>query len=58
MKFVANENGFQPESDLLPVAPEFPHVIPDFVLKQIAFAAEQDARRARGELTSSEERYL
>lgn len=43
MKFVANENGFQPQSDLLPVAPEFPHPIPDFVLEQIAFAAQQDA---------------
>lgn len=43
VKFVANENGFQPQSDLLPVAPEFPHPIPDFVLAQIAFAAQQDA---------------
>ncbi|XP_064093875.1 cuticle protein AMP1A-like [Macrobrachium nipponense] len=47
VKFVANENGFQPESNLLPVAPEFPHPIPQFVLDQIAFAAEEDARRAR-----------
>ncbi|XP_050700771.1 cuticle protein AMP1A-like [Eriocheir sinensis] len=49
LKFVADENGFQPESALLPVAPEFPHPIPQFVLDQIAFAAEEDARRARGE---------
>ncbi|XP_071516032.1 cuticle protein AM/CP1114-like [Panulirus ornatus] len=49
VQYVADENGYQPESDLLPVAPEFPHPIPQFVLDQIAFAAEQDARRARGE---------
>ncbi|XP_068206671.1 cuticle protein AMP1A-like [Palaemon carinicauda] len=47
VKFVANENGYQPESNLLPVAPEFPHPIPQFVLDQIAFAAEEDARRQR-----------
>ncbi|XP_047469458.1 cuticle protein AMP1A-like [Penaeus chinensis] len=45
--FVADEKGFQPQSDLLPVAPEFPHPIPDFVQDQIAFAAEEDARRAK-----------
>ncbi|XP_045135716.1 cuticle protein AMP1A-like [Portunus trituberculatus] len=49
LKFVADENGFQPESPLLPVAPEFPHPIPQFVLDQIAFAAEEDAARARAE---------
>ncbi|XP_066943609.1 cuticle protein AMP1A-like [Macrobrachium rosenbergii] len=47
VKFVANENGYQPESDLLPVAPEFPHPIPQFVLDQIAFAEEQRARGVR-----------
>ncbi|XP_071516015.1 cuticle protein CP14.6-like [Panulirus ornatus] len=47
VKYVADENGYQPQSDLLPVAPEFPHEIPQFVLDQIAFAAEEDARRAR-----------
>ncbi|XP_042218346.1 cuticle protein AMP1A-like [Homarus americanus] len=44
--FVANENGYQPQSDLLPVAPEFPHPIPQFVLDQIAFAAAEDAARS------------
>ncbi|XP_037780487.1 cuticle protein AMP1A-like [Penaeus monodon] len=47
VSFVADENGYQPQSDLLPVAPEFPHPIPQFVLDQIAFAAEEDARKAR-----------
>ncbi|XP_063857107.1 cuticle protein AM1159-like [Scylla paramamosain] len=51
LKFVANEHGYQPESDLLPVAPEFPHPIPQFVLDQIAKAAEEDRNR------SPEDRY-
>ena len=49
VQYVADENGFQPQSDLLPVAPAFPHPIPQFVLDQIAFAAEEDARKAREE---------
>ncbi|XP_045135965.1 cuticle protein AM1159-like [Portunus trituberculatus] len=51
VKFVADENGYQPQSNLLPVAPEFPHPIPDFVLAQIAKAAEEDRNR------SPEDRY-
>ena len=42
LKFVANENGFQPESSWLPVAPEFPHPIPQFVLDQIEKARLED----------------
>ncbi|XP_071516039.1 uncharacterized protein [Panulirus ornatus] len=55
LTFVANEFGYQPQSDLLPVAPAFPHPIPQFVLDQIAFAAKEDAARARAGLDSSEE---
>ncbi|KAK8719074.1 hypothetical protein OTU49_014258, partial [Cherax quadricarinatus] len=49
LSYVADENGFQPQSDLLPVAPEFPHEIPEFVREQIAFAAKEDAEREREE---------
>ncbi|XP_071516392.1 cuticle protein AMP1A-like [Panulirus ornatus] len=48
VKYVADANGYQPESDLLPVAPEFPHPIPQFVLDQIAFA-EEERRNQRSE---------
>merc|ERR1711887_191776 len=47
MTFVANENGFQPQSDALPVAPAFPHPIPDFVLEQIEFARQEKEAAAR-----------
>ncbi|CAL4170063.1 unnamed protein product, partial [Meganyctiphanes norvegica] len=47
MTFVANENGFQPQSSALPVAPVFPHPIPEFVLEQIEFARQQDEAAAR-----------
>merc|ERR1712055_1083383 len=41
LTFVADKNGFQPDSSLLPVAPAFPHEIPQFVLDQIAFAEQE-----------------
>ena len=47
LKYVADENGFQPESEWLPVAPAFPHPIPDFVLEQIEKAAREDAEKER-----------
>ncbi|XP_064093998.1 cuticle protein AM1199-like, partial [Macrobrachium nipponense] len=46
VKYIADEGGYQPESSALPVAPEFPHPIPQFVLDQIARAAEEDAAAA------------
>merc|ERR1712055_425194 len=52
LKFVANEFGFQPESSILPVAPAFPPPIPEWVMDQIHFAAEQ---RAAGAYDSIEE---
>ncbi|XP_068206655.1 cuticle protein AMP1A-like [Palaemon carinicauda] len=57
VKYVADENGYQPQSDLLPVAPEFPHPIPQFVLDQIAKAAEEDAAAAREAASSRSNSY-
>ncbi|XP_063598380.1 cuticle protein AM1199-like [Penaeus indicus] len=39
VRFIANENGFQPQSDLLPT----PHPLPAHALEQIRFAEEQRA---------------
>lgn len=47
MTYVADHNGFQPQSSFLPVAPDFPHEIPEFVLKQIQKAREEDEDEAR-----------
>ncbi|XP_037798165.1 cuticle protein AM1159-like [Penaeus monodon] len=54
VRYQADENGFQAQSPLLPVAPEFPHPIPQFVLDQIAFAEEQDRLEAQGQFLSEQ----
>ena len=43
LSYVADAEGYKPQSAWLPVAPAFPHPIPQFVLDQIAFAATQDS---------------
>ena len=49
LTYVANaEGGYQPESSFIPVAPAFPHPIPQFVLDQIAKAAEEDRNNPEG----------
>nr|XP_045621206.1 cuticle protein AM1199-like isoform X1 [Procambarus clarkii] len=40
VRFIADENGFQPESSLLPT----PHPLPAHALEQVRFAEEQRAR--------------
>ena len=48
LRYVADaEGGYQPQSEFLPVAPEFPHPIPQFVLDQIAKAQAEDEAEAR-----------
>jgi len=51
LKFVADAGGYKPESSALPVAPAFPHPIPQFVLDQIIFAAQEDEGRVPSEET-------
>jgi len=57
MTYVADENGFQPQSDALPVAPAFPHPIPDFVLRQIEFARQEKEAAARAAASAPSGRY-
>ena len=48
LTYVADaDGGYQPESSYLPVAPAFPHPIPQFVLDQIEKAAREDEEAAR-----------
>ncbi|XP_066964357.1 cuticle protein AM1239-like [Macrobrachium rosenbergii] len=53
LTFVADENGYQPQSPFLPVAPAFPHEIPQFVLDQIEKARREDEEAARSGPRSS-----
>ncbi|XP_076035265.1 cuticle protein AM1199-like [Oratosquilla oratoria] len=52
LTFVADANGYQPQSSFLPVAPAFPHPIPQFVLDQIEFARQQDEAKSSEESLS------
>merc|ERR1712025_242213 len=42
--WIADEEGYRVESNMLPVAPAFPHPIPAHVQEQIDFAAQMTAR--------------
>ena len=55
LRFVADANGYQPESSALPVAPVALHPIPQYALDQIEKAAREDAAGIRYEKSSSEE---
>ncbi|XP_076035274.1 cuticle protein AM1199-like [Oratosquilla oratoria] len=52
LSFVADADGYKPESSFLPVAPAFPHPIPQFVLDQIEFARQQDEAKSSEESPS------
>ena len=57
LRFVANENGYVAESDYLPVAPAFPHPIPQFVIDQINKAERERADAAARQADESSSRY-
>merc|ERR1712142_1277419 len=43
VQYIADENGFRVQSPLVPVAPAFPHPLPDHVVNNIRLAEEQKA---------------
>ncbi|XP_042894013.1 cuticle protein CP14.6-like [Penaeus japonicus] len=47
LQFVADANGYQPQSPFLPVAPAFPHPIPAHALEQIERGRLEHEARAR-----------
>ncbi|KAF2359285.1 Insect cuticle protein [Trinorchestia longiramus] len=53
LKFVADENGYQPQSDFLPVAPAPLHPIPAFVQEQI----DRAERERSASLANSQRSY-
>ncbi|KAK8728631.1 hypothetical protein OTU49_009061, partial [Cherax quadricarinatus] len=55
LTYVADENGYQPSSDMLPVAPINPHPMPAHALQQIEKAKREDELKARE--AEASERY-
>ncbi|XP_037780603.1 cuticle protein AM1199-like [Penaeus monodon] len=53
LQFVADGNGYQPQSPFLPVAPAFPHPIPAHALEQIERGRLELEARAREEQRQS-----
>ncbi|XP_047469530.1 cuticle protein AM1199-like [Penaeus chinensis] len=53
LQFVADVNGYQPQSPFLPVAPAFPHPIPAHALEQIERGRLELEARAREEQRQS-----